>query len=428
MAASISDYFMKLGGASSLVNTPKVTATRSSGGTTLTVDNCNWDQTTGKRFATFQVDTSGKVVDGTEIIWKGVVTGTTSIGSLSRVAGASDAGNAIGDYVMLLPASDWANQVVTGLLVQHNQDGTHGAVTATSVSAATVAGTTSVSDAGQTLQTYRADVLFDHVASGCVWSGDAYASTRNASMTAGVVYIGGKRVSVSAVTARAFTASKDTYIDVDNTGTITYTEVTNNAASPALSANNVRLGIIVTGASNIAAAGSVNQGQETMVLPIASSIPYAVTDSLGNLICPRDPNRKILGYRQQLTNATSASSTAAQIPALSCPVIVPTGRKIRITTYTGHAYNNSGTAQAGAVLGIWDGTVGSGTQLVQSNFSSAAQPAGQTGTSLTASAVVTPSTTSKTYNSSFATWTSGGGNAAAVGSSTSPLYIQVELV
>jgi hypothetical protein len=124
MSASIADYFQKLGGASSLVNTPKVTATRAAAGTTLTVDNCNWDTTTGKRFATFQVDTSGNVVANTEIIWKGIVTGTTSIGSLTRVAGASDTGNAIGDYVMLLPASDWGNQLVAGLLVSHNQDGT----------------------------------------------------------------------------------------------------------------------------------------------------------------------------------------------------------------------------------------------------------------------------------------------------------------
>lgn len=138
MSASVNDYFQKLGGASALVNTPKVTAARSPGGTSLTVDNCNWDTTTGKRFATFQVDTSGDVVDGTEIIWKGIVTGSTSIGSLARVAGATDTGNAIGDYVMLLPASDWANQLVAGLLVQHNQDGTHGDITANSLSTDTI--------------------------------------------------------------------------------------------------------------------------------------------------------------------------------------------------------------------------------------------------------------------------------------------------
>lgn len=141
MAAAITDLFQKLGGASSLVNTPKVTVVRAAAGATLTVDNCNWDQTTGKFFATYQVNTSGTVVAGTETIWKGIVTSSTSIGSLTRVAGAADTGNAIGDYVELLPTSGWANALVTGLLVEHNQDGTHGTVTADNL---TVDGTTNL--------------------------------------------------------------------------------------------------------------------------------------------------------------------------------------------------------------------------------------------------------------------------------------------
>ena len=177
-------------------------------------------------------------------------------------------------------------------------------------------------------------LIFDHVASGGVWSGDAYASTRNASMTAMVCYINGLPITIAAVTARSFTASKDTYIDIlsngDNTGTLVYTEVANNAASPALAANSIRIGIIVTGASNIASVASINQGQEEKVLPIASSIPYAVTDSLGNLICPRDPARKVLGYRR--TTITQGSiTTIADSTYLQVPVIVPTGRKIKIT-------------------------------------------------------------------------------------------------
>lgn len=179
------------------------------------------------------------------------------------------------------------------------------------------------------------DTMFDHVVSGLVWTGDAYASTRNASMTAGVIYINGRRISLLAVTARTFTASRDTYIDVlDNqngTGTVVYTEVTNNNASPALAANSTRIGIIVTGASNILNVGSVNQGQEQKILPIVSSIPYAVTDSLGNLICPRDPNRKVLGYRRVVNSPTV--TTIADITGLAVPVIVPAGRKIRITHF-----------------------------------------------------------------------------------------------
>jgi len=119
------------------------------------------------------------------------------------------------------------------------------------------------------------ELLGDFVLSGLVITGDAYASTRNASMTSGVLYINGLRISISSVTARTYTASKDTYVDVlsngDGTGTLVYTEVTNGAASPALAANSLRIGKVVTGASNIAAATSIQQ--------------YAV-DSLGNAVRP----------------------------------------------------------------------------------------------------------------------------------------------
>lgn len=268
-------------------------------------------------------------------------------------------------------------------------------------------------------------LIFDHVVSGGVWSGDAYASTRNASMTAMVCYINGLPITIAAVTARSFTASKDTYIDVlsngDNTGTLVYTEVTNNAASPALAANSIRIGIIVTGASNIASVASINQGQETKLLPIASSTPYQVTDSLGNLICPRDPNRKILGYRQILANFATSSTSDVQITGLSCPVIVPTNRKVIVSVGGRDVY--SSTTNGACVTSIWDGVVGSGTQIATSaTIASAAT----TPIPVMASVVKTPTTASKTYNASART----GNGASAYNievTSTEPAFIQVEL-
>lgn len=191
------------------------------------------------------------------------------------------------------------------------------------------------------------------IESGCVWSGDSYGSNRNASMTSGVVYIGGKRLTVSAVSARTFTASRDTYVDfVDNgdgTAAIVYTEVTNNNASPSTlssgtftDATHIRNAIIITGASNIANAGSVNQGQETKVLPIASSLPYTTTDSLGYLICPRDPSRRVLGYRRMASNQGSITSEAV-VTALNVPVYVPTGRKVKVTLSGTKANSGSST-------------------------------------------------------------------------------------
>lgn len=242
----------------------------------------------------------------------------------------------------------------------------------------------------------KAGFLFNFVESGCVWSGDAYASTLNASMTSGFVWIAGKRLTVAAVTARAFTASKDTYIDLsdngDGTAAFTYTAATNNAASPTLAANSVRLGIIITGVTNIVAAASVNQGQEDRILPIASSISYAVTDSLGNLICPRDPNRKVLGYRRIVADFTTSSAASVQVTGLSVPVIVPTGRKIKITV------NLPFITAAGITTiepSIWDGVVGAGTQLLLGAPTSTAAAANS---GFMSSVTTTPAATSKTYN------------------------------
>lgn len=131
MSASVNDKFQLISASGTVPNVPRVTATRSAAGTSLTVDNCNWDTTTGKIFSTYQVDTSGSVVAGTQTIWKGVVNSSTSIGSMTRLAGASDTGNAIGDYVEIIPDSEWVNNLISGVLAQHNQDGTHSDITAT---------------------------------------------------------------------------------------------------------------------------------------------------------------------------------------------------------------------------------------------------------------------------------------------------------
>lgn len=269
---------------------------------------------------------------------------------------------------------------------------------------------------------------YDYVVSGCVWTADAAGSTKLASMTAGVVVINGNPLTVAAVTGRTFTASKDVYVDVldngDGTGLLVYTDGTTNAASGALASNSIRLAIIVVGATNIAAAASVNQGQENRVLPIASSIPYAVTDSLGNLICPRDPNRKLLGYRQIISSFATASATAVQMTGMSCPVIVPTGRKIKITMRSPNS-SNSTAAYSNSV--IYDGVIGGAGTLVALSRDWSAVAVRGPGSTVTA--VVTPSAASKTYNGGLAA--EGGGTATYLADDTvsyGPAFIMVELV
>lgn len=337
--------------------------------------------------------------------------------------GYVDDGSAVGDIVVIRPTTQWGDNVADVLEESHNDDGSF---KDDSISDHDMF-TTDLDPVQRML-----DMAFNFVASGCVWTGDAYGSTRLASMTAGVVYIGGKRLTVAAVTGRTFTASKDTYIDVkdngDGTALIIYTEVNNNAASPSSLSNgdtfadatHIRLGIIVTGASNIAAVGSINQGQENKVLPIASSVAYTTTDSLGYLICPRDPSRKLLGYRQITSSFGSTSGSAVQVTGLSCPVRVPDGRRVKITFKSlridGNAddrfVNNS----------IWLGAVGSGTQLME--VANRVRQA-NTGTHMTTQAIHTPNTSSVTYNigQSVETPMTGTTQAAA----NAPAAIMVEL-
>lgn len=272
--------------------------------------------------------------------------------------------------------------------------------------------------------TVNTELIFDFIQSGCVWSGDAYASTRLASCTAGIVYISGKRLIVNAVANRTFTASKDVYCDLkdnsDGTAVWVYYDNTTNAASPsfATTTGTVRGAIIVVGATNIAAATSVNQGQETRVLPIASSIPYAVTDSLGNLICPRDPSRTTLGYRQIITNFSTAATSDTQVTGLSCPVIVPLGRKVEISFYSQGVKN---TNIFDDIITIWDGTVGSGTQLQAADFT---VPGANYNTPMNIDTPTTPSAASKTYNVAHHVT---GGTGTVTGGVTFPAYVRVKL-
>ena len=165
---------------------------------------------------------------------------------------------------------------------------------------------------------WRNKDLYDHVIEGCIWTGDNYGSTLLASMSAGLVMINGKVVSVDAIANRAFTASKDTYHYIDENGASTFTEVSNNAASPTAVSNAILNGIIVSGASSIATQYSINQGQlanntATVRLP-ASTIANGstITDGNGKLIHPR-ANRNLVAGVTRNGNATTGSPGASSV-------------------------------------------------------------------------------------------------------------------
>jgi hypothetical protein len=380
------------------------------GATSITVGSTtNFPTDTGIIIGIREVDADGELVAGTYREYSAIVASATTFTIVATPVLGSDRVFTAGSTTQVfLPLSSYAdNEFKDAFLVSHDQDGTlkAGAVDNTAVIASGVVEQTN-------LKEKLTDYSFDFVASGCVWSGDSYGSTRAASMTAGVVYINGQRVAVSSVTARSFTASRDTYIDVGTDGVIDYTEVTNNAASPALSASHIRLGIIVTDATDIQDVGSINQGQETKLLPIASSVPYAVTDSLGNLICPRDAKRSLLGYKRVTANQGSIT-TITDITGLAVPFIADGLRKVKVTIFlelqtdTDNATNLLSLRESSTTLKEWRSSknptgVGIGHAIIF---------------------ITTPSAGLHTYKASA---TTGGGNCTSVASATVPAEIFVE--
>ncbi|RYH70500.1 MAG: hypothetical protein EON54_01315 [Alcaligenaceae bacterium] len=103
-------------------NVAKVTSTRTAGGTTLACDNlAGWSTDLKVNFSTYKIGTDGVSIVG-QIDWQGIVSGN-SIGSLKRVAGATDDGNAINDWVELNPTAKWADEIARAILVAHNPNG-----------------------------------------------------------------------------------------------------------------------------------------------------------------------------------------------------------------------------------------------------------------------------------------------------------------
>ncbi|WP_438979896.1 hypothetical protein [Polynucleobacter sp.] len=216
-------------------------------------------------------------------------------------------------------------------------------------------------DTNNSLDYFRDEALYDFVISGGV-------IVKNGALTidvsACVAMINGQRILSTSVSAHSVTASKDIYVDIlnngDLTGTIVYTEVANNAASPSLAANSIRLGVVQAGASITSTAASINQGQPEKVVPIASSIPYTTTDSLGNIMYPTDPRSVVIGYRQITSDATATpgANTYANVTGLSVPVIIPSNLAYAQIRFTfGHGVvGTAGAAATTITVGVREST------------------------------------------------------------------------
>lgn len=317
--------------------------------------------------------------------------------------GYTDLGSEVGDIIIIRPTTQWADNVADVVEVSLNDDGTlkDDAVTAGTIADNAIDAEALFTDSVDPVKR-ATETIFDFVASGVVLAGTGYGSTLAWSLSAGVVYINGKRLTYAGDTGTV-TATKDTYFDLldndDGTAVLVNTAgniVTVNAASPALASNSIRVGIIQSGA-NIASVAAINQGQPDKLLPIASSVPYTTTDSLGNLICPRDPQRKTLGYTRLApggASTTDTSGTPQDITGYSLTFIADGLKKVKVKCYAPYM-SSSSASLTNRVLYIREGSTTLGTSETQGT--SAASARGQQTTEF----VAIPTAGTHTYKISF---------------------------
>lgn len=145
---------------------------------------------------------------------------------------------------------------------------------------------------------------------------------------------------------------------------------------------------------------------------------------LGNNVIPAkalSASAITLGHAQITSNYnTGGIVTNDSIDGLTIAVTIPAGsRRIEIEVFTGDITVGGGTF---LTVTIWDGNVGSGTQLAHSTGKPAAS---DVATSWVTKASVTPAAGAKTYNASI----SSSAQAAQVNASaTGPAYITVRAV
>ena len=122
--ASISDKITKVKDGSN-PNVARVVTPRPANSDTLSVDSLTgWTEDTAVHFMTYRVDSTGKVVPGSQRDWKGMANKATGqIISLQIQNNAIDDGNLVGDIVQAGPTAGWAQDLAEAMLESHKSDG-----------------------------------------------------------------------------------------------------------------------------------------------------------------------------------------------------------------------------------------------------------------------------------------------------------------
>ena len=166
------------------------------------------------------------------------------------------------------------------------------------------------------------ETISDHVASGLVVTDDTGLT---ADISAGVAYINGIRLPIAAELNHAFTASKDTYIDLGDNGVLDYNEVANNDAIPALAANHLRIARVITNATDTT---SILNYQNGSFLPASTAWRNGQLPDVST-VTNNGAREYALGFASSVAGILS--------PQMRLRII----RKIQANTYMGGLFDGS---------------------------------------------------------------------------------------
>ena len=125
---AITDKFGKASAPDAYAPATTVKNVKNAGESTLSAyDLSKFDDTVPLFFITYKKTThpeTGATIRLNQAGWKGLVNkDSNTITNLVLAPGYTDPGQAPGDYIEAIPTSFWANELVDGILVSHNQDG-----------------------------------------------------------------------------------------------------------------------------------------------------------------------------------------------------------------------------------------------------------------------------------------------------------------
>jgi len=172
----------------------------------------------------------------------------------------------------------------------------------------------------------------------------ATSANLTSNISAGVSYVNGLRIEKNA-TANTYTASKDTYVYISETGSYQFQEVANGAAAPATPANTLLLAKVVTDTDNITSVSDLRSTSIT-ITATASNFPLNYRDQAfiswdSTTTTHVEPGNLAIGttiYTRTSDTSSRNITTAANwieggVPTLTTPI------KVYI-----YAYNDSGSS------------------------------------------------------------------------------------